>query len=139
MKHNRRGMLKALVLTSAVVLSFAGCQKHPPTPEKQVSPAPDAVYVVRAKVVELPDPANPTKEFRLHHEAIPTFKTPEGKVVGMHEMEMPFPVSEPKLLDGIQVGDLVEITFADWYKPVRTYKVTKVVKLPADTKLELKD
>jgi Cu/Ag efflux protein CusF len=134
-------MLKALVLTSAVVLSTACEKRQAPTPTQTPpsAPAPDAVYTVRGKVVELPDPANPTKEFRLHHEAIPTFKAPEGKVVGMHEMEMPFPVSDAKLLEGIQVGDLVEITFADWYKPVRTYKVTKVTKLPADTKLNLKD
>ncbi len=90
-------------------------------------------------MAELPDPANPTREFRVHHERIPDFKTAEGKVVGMNEMEMPFPVSDPKLLDGIQAGDLVEITFADWYKPIRSYKVTRIVKLAPDTKLNLKD
>jgi Cu/Ag efflux protein CusF len=100
---------------------------------------PNAEYIVRGKVAQVPDPKNPTTEFRVHHERIPDFKNAEGKVVGMNEMEMPFPVSDAKLLDGIQAGDLVEITFADWYKPIRTYKVTKLVKLPADTKLNLKD
>jgi hypothetical protein len=134
-----------LALVGTLVLSLGGCEKKEvtpapkPTPEKApATPEPDAVYVVRGKVVELPDPANPTKDFRVHHEAIPTFKTPEGKVVGMGEMVMPFPVHDAKLLEGIAVGDIVEITFADWYKPLRKYEVTKLTKLSAETALNLK-
>ena len=145
--------VRGLGLLGVLALSLGGCEQKPspsPTPTSSGTSAPstpdaaapaepDAVYVVRGRVMALPDPANPTAEFRLHHEPIPDFKAPDGRVVGMNEMEMPFPVSDPKLLEGVAVGDAVEITFADWYKPMRTYKVTKVVKLPADTELNLKD
>jgi Cu/Ag efflux protein CusF len=154
--HNRGFGVRELGLTVALALSLGGCEQKTverPPPKSPVSPSPptsptsptpaapepDAVYVVRGRVVELPDPKNPTKEFRVHHEPIPTFKTPAGEVVGMREMIMPFPVSDPSLLEGVAVGDIVELTFADWYKPMRTYKVTKLVKLAPDTKLELKD
>ncbi len=151
MTHNRRAVVHGLAVTGVLVLSLAGCKKPAPPAGKQAStpsnaaapapatPEPDAVYIIRGKVAQIPDPKNPTTEFRVHHEPIPDFKNSEGKVVGMREMEMPFPVSDAKLLEGIQEGDLVEITFADWYKPIRSYKVTKLVKLPAGTKLNLKD
>lgn len=146
MIHNRRFGVRELGLTVVLALSLGGCEQKavtpPPTatpPAPAAAPEPDAVYVVRGRVVELPDPKNPTKEFRVHHEPIPTFKTPAGEVVGMREMIMPFPVSDPSLLEGVAVGDIVELTFADWYKPMRTYEVTKLTKLAPDTKLELKD
>jgi Cu/Ag efflux protein CusF len=146
--------VRGLGLLAALALSLGACEQKPapapagsstatPPPATTSSTAapaePDAVYVVRGRVVSLPDPSNPSAEFRVHHEPIPDFKAPDGRVVGMNEMEMPFPVSDPTLLEGIAVGDAVELTFADWYKPMRTYKVTKVVKLPADTELNLKD
>lgn len=157
MNHRTHAIrLAALGLAAGAALSLASCGecescKTPPTtgapgtpgapaPAPQAAaPAPDATYTVRGKIVMLPDPANPTTEFRVHHEPIPTFKTPDGKVVGMGEMEMPFPVSDPALLQGLAVGDAVEITFADWYKPIRSYKVTSITKLPADTTLNLQD
>lgn len=160
MNDNRILGVRGFGLLAALALSLGGCEQKPapsakpadtgtPTTTPGTTPGatttdpaaaePDAVYVVRGRVVMLPDPANPTAEFRVHHEPIPTFKAPDGRVVGMNEMEMPFPVSDPKLLEGVAVGDIVEITFADWYKPMRTYKVTKVVKLPAETELNLKD
>lgn len=148
MNRNRRSFLHKLAVTGVLVFSLAACEKQKPAPvtnapadnaaPSAAAPEPDAVYVVRGVVAQIPDPTNPTREFRVHHERIPDFKNSKGEVVGMNEMEMPFPVSDPKLLDGVAIGDIVEITFADWYKPVRNYKVTKLVKLPADTKLDLK-
>lgn len=142
--NNRRAHLLQLALSGVLVLSLVACESKEvkpaaKAPAPQAAASPDAVYTVRGKVVEVPDPANPMKEFRVHHEAIPTFKAPDGKVVGMGEMEMPFPVGDAKLLEGIAAGDIVELTFADWYKPVRKYEVTKLTKLPADTALNLKN
>lgn len=114
-------------------------QKAPTTAPTLSAAAPDAVYVVRGKVLELPDPNNPVKEFRLHHEAIDNFKNGEGKVVGMSAMEMPFPVKDASLIAGLTVGDIVEVTFEDFYKPTRHYHVTKVTKLAADTVLEFRE
>lgn len=151
MKTIRVRTASRLILAGVVALALGACDREgsktpapqatqpQATPAAPAAPEPDAVYVVRGRVVMVPDPANPTSEFRVHHERIPDFKNSEGKVVGMNEMEMPFPVADPELLKGVQVGDLVELTFADWYKPVRTYKVTKLVKLPPDTVLNLRD
>ncbi|MGE3109995.1 MAG: copper-binding protein [Phycisphaerales bacterium] len=119
----------------------------PQTPAKTVTPGadpaagatPDAVYVVRGQIVELPDPAKPASEFRVHHEAIDTFADSTGKVVGMGAMTMPFPLKDKSLLEGLQVGDVVQMTFEDFYKPRRRYFVTKIEKLPADTALEFRD
>jgi len=114
-----------------------------PTPPASASktPAdaePDAVYIVRGKIVELPDPQNPVTEFQVHHEAIDAFKNGSGDIVGMGAMIMPFPLGEGVSLQGYAVGDVVEMTFADYYKPIRHFFVTGLKKLPADTVLEFR-
>jgi Cu/Ag efflux protein CusF len=100
---------------------------------------PDAVYVVRGEVVELPDPKDPSREFRVKHEAIDDFKQSDGKVIGMGSMEMYFPLKDDSLIADVKVGDKLELTFEDYYKPRRKYFVSKIVKLPPDTKLEFRE
>lgn len=102
---------------------------------KEMGP-PSAVYTVRGRVVTLPDPAKPLSEFRVKHEAIDNFVDASGEVVGMGVMEMPFPLAEGVSLEGVEAGDVVEVTFAVWWEPRRHYEATKVVELPGDTELD---
>lgn len=111
----------------------------PPPVAADAQTKPDATYVVRGKIIDLPDPARATSEFVVHHEAIDNFVNAQtNQVVGMGSMEMPFPLAKDVKLEGLQVGDVVEITFEDFYKPSRKYQVIKVTKLPAETALEFR-
>lgn len=151
--HRSRVLVVAALLATGVLAS-CDCEscKTPPTITKKdtggstppaaaadAAPKADATYVVRGTVVDVPDPARATSEFIVHHEAIDTFLNPAtGEVVGMGSMEMPFPLAKGLILDGVKAGDIVELTFEDYFKPTRKYQVTKVTKLPPETKLEFR-
>lgn len=107
------------------------------------SPAPTehvAEYEVRGRVEEMPSPDSPAAEFKVHHEPIPSFRAtwPDGNL-GMNSMIMPFPVAEGLSLTGIEVGDIVELTFEVRYDAetgaLKDYEVTDIATLPADTEL----
>jgi hypothetical protein len=58
----------------------------------------------------------------------------------MNTMTMPFPVAAELSLEGIAIGDKVELTFEVRFdtekdSPV-SYEATEVVKLPAETELD---
>lgn len=137
-----RPVLGAVVFLSVgfgvVSIVPAGCTSRqaspPPAP---TSRKPDDTYTVRGKVEMLPSPAKPQAEFMLHHEPIPTFKRPDGKL-GMDEMAMPFPVGSVNL-DGIAVGDKVEVEFGVWNRSDRPgfekFELLTIRKLPEDTEL----
>jgi NADPH:quinone reductase-like Zn-dependent oxidoreductase len=94
------------------------------------------VYRVWAQIVEVPDPARPTSEFAVHHEAVPTFKNDKGVVVGMDSMEMPLPLAMGVSLKEFKPGDRVVITLAVGYTPGIWYEVTRLERLPPGTKLQ---
>jgi hypothetical protein len=126
-----------LVAAALLVCVFTACRRSSP------ASAPD-VYTVRGRIVSLPDPARPTSEFAVRHEAIPTFKSSTGEIfeengvpVGMRSMEMPFPLAKGVSLDGFKVGDLIVMTWEVRYEPRTEYRVTRVEKLPPGTKLEI--
>lgn len=113
----------------------------------QMRPAakPSQTYTVRGRVVQLLDPAKATSEFMVHHEPIPNFADETGRVVGMAEMTMPFTPGPPVRMDGLAVGDAVEIKWVVWTRPPSgegsrpslDALAMKVTKLPAETKLNL--
>lgn len=111
--------------------------------KERAAAEPDAVYVVRGVIAALPTDAGvagPIGDLMVHHEEIPNFADAEGKVVGMGEMIMPFPLGDGVSLNGLARGDKVEITFGvTWKGPGAGHRVTKVVKLAADTPLNLKE
>ncbi len=87
----------------------------------------------------MPTPGRPQSDFSVHHEAIDGFADGSGRVVGMGAMTMPFPLGPGVTLEGIAVGDVVEITFPVWWgKGGPDYHVSKVVKLPGETALEFR-
>lgn len=129
--------LAVAALAGVVSLSalLAACEAPKPAAPAGPTGEPDATYTTRGKVEMLPDPRNPASEFVVHHEPIDDFKNPNG-TKGMNSMSMPFPLARGVSLDGIAVGDVVEITFSHWSQPGNMgYQATKVVELPPDTKL----
>lgn len=141
----RRPDLRAAPLCFCLLLAGPGflpaCGKSEPAASAPAKP--DQVYSVRAKIDELPQPGRPQSEFRLHHEAIDQFVDGSGKVVGMSSMVMGFALDKSVSAEGLKPGDFVQLEFAVWWKgqpPLRypDYKVTKLTKLPADTKLEFR-
>ncbi len=132
--------LVAPMLISPILGSLGGCARAPAS-----APAkPDQVYTVRARVAEIPVPGKPQTEFKLHHEAIDDFVDGSGKTVGMSSMVMSFTFDKAISPEGLAPGDLVEATFAVWWKgepPLRypDYKITAIKKLPDGAKLEFRE
>ena len=101
--------------------------------------APSETYSVRGRIIELPEPGKPQREFKVHHEAIDGFVGADGKVVGMSAMTMAFPPGPGVTLSGLAIGDIVSLTFDvrrsngrfDWH-------ATRIEKLAADTQLEFR-
>jgi hypothetical protein len=90
-------------------------------------------------VVRLPDSADSGVGFYVRHEAIDDFKDTEGAVVGMDAMTMQFPLSDPSLLEGLAVGDKVELTYlVDWQgDPMQD--VGAVTRLSPEVELEFRE
>lgn len=127
MKTDLRG---ALALVPLALLLACGRSDSAPA-----EPPADAVYTVRAEIVQLP-PA-PGGELYLHHESIPTLRDSKGEVVGMASMTMPFAAPAELDLSGWQPGDRAEVTFEiRWSAPRMPLRVTRLVPLPDGTPLE---
>jgi len=92
-------------------------------------------YKVRALVVQAPDAANRAGGLYLYHEPIDDWVGRDGKRDGMDTMAMPFPVAASVPLAGIAANDKVEVTLhVDWTAD-RAIEITRLRKLPADTRL----
>lgn len=119
----KRGQAPAFVL----LLLAAGCG------------AKGRDYTVRALVVQAPDATNPGANsaggLYLYHEAIDDWVGRDGKRDGMDTMAMPFPVAGGVPLAGVTANDKVEVTLhVDWTAD-RAIEITRLRKLPADTRL----
>ena len=127
-------LLFAMFTLSATTL--AGCGSKPEAP-----PAPEniALYTVRGRIVQLPNPDRPAMELIVHHEALPSYMS-GGKVVGMASMSMPFPnLADGVSLAGLTVGEPISMTFEVEYDPGTGgpvgVVVTAITPLPPDTTL----
>jgi hypothetical protein len=108
------------------VLSLAGCSG-----EKESG----RTYTVRGQVTQLPDPNNPGTGLFLNHEAIDDFVSRDGEVVGMDPMTMSFLVDKGASLEGIGVGDVVEVRLhVDWGAETEA-EIVEIRELPPGTKL----
>jgi Cu/Ag efflux protein CusF len=129
-----------LAMPLALVL-FTACGRDAPD-EPSESPAAPAVnsdvYIVRGEVAALPASGDTTYGFQVRHEAIDDFRAADGTVLGMDAMTMQFPVYDPRLLEGVAVGDKVELTYeVNWHgEPIQ--RVSALRKLPSDTVLEFR-
>lgn len=108
------------------VLSLAGCSGGEES---------GRTYTVRGQVTQLPDPNNPGTGLYLNHEAIDDFVSRDGEMVGMDPMTMSFLMDEEVSLEGIGVGDVVEIKLhVDWGAETEA-EIVEIRELPPGTKL----
>jgi len=118
----RRALKRSLVLGGACLLLAAGCGQRRQSGRD---------YTVRAQVVQPPD----ANGLYIYHEAIDDWVSRDGKVEGMDTMAMPFPVAKGVPLAGIQANDKVAVTMhVDWNAETPV-EITRVRKLPPDTRL----
>jgi len=113
------------IATAALLLFACGAEETSPT-------EPDGTYEVRGRIMEMGE-----RNLAIHHEAIPDFTNREGEVSGMDSMTMMFHRPESIALDGIEVGDPVQLTFEVRWSGDHTLTITALQKLPDDTELEL--
>ena len=123
----------ATILALITLVVPLGCGGPPPGED-----LPGQVYTVRGMVRDLPNPDRPGSEFSVRHEAIDDFVSLQGEVIGMSSMTMPFPLADKVSLDGVAIGDPVEVILkVDWDGDVPV-QVTSVKELPPDTQLEFR-
>ena len=116
----------AAAFATLLILFIAGCADDP---------GYEHLYTTRGIILSLPGEMA-YQEFIIHHETIPHYRSINGSI-GMNEMAMPIPVPDRSILQGINVGDKVELTFGERFKPDHIMGVTAIKKLPADTELNL--
>ena len=98
--------------------------------------APGRTYTVRGLIRQLPAAGRPGSELLIHHEPIPDFVDAKGRTVGMDAMSMPFPVSDPTLLDGLAVGDRVELDLHVAWDGSPPVAIERIERLPEGTRLD---
>lgn len=119
---------------AALALSLAACDSRQPAGKAEPAAAAPTRYTVRAELVALPEPGARVREVELRHEAIDDFRDGSGAVVGMDAMVMPFALEPGVSLDGVGLGDAVEVVLAvDFGRPM--LRVERLRKLPAGTAL----
>jgi Cu/Ag efflux protein CusF len=144
-------MLAASAVIFVVGLTNIGCERKPwppPPPTEKDEPKSPASggtgvpastptkYTVRGIIKQLPVEGDPRTAFMVHHEAIPGFQK-DGKVIGMAEMTMAFPLGPGVTLDGLRVGQKIELDLEVIERPSVRYYASRVVPLPGETKIEL--
>lgn len=122
--------------TLLAVTASAGCGDR-----RGGAPAADRAgglrrYTVRGEVVKLPV-AGPARALAVRHEAIDDFADASGAVVGMSSMVMTFDVAPAVSLDGVAVGDKIELQLAVGWSPP-ALRVDALRRLPAETALEFR-
>lgn len=140
-----------VVSLCALALFVPACQQASDPSSAQVEEAHNhpehtscdvRAFTTRGKIVTLPDPANPATELQIHHEHIPDFIGWDGQlhinsdgVPGMKAMTMPFDVAFNSMLDGLAVGDKVELTMV-MDLAHQLYWIRELTKLEPDTALD---
>lgn len=121
-----RLLVAALVSSTLVACGSGGKSAAPATGARR--------YTVRAEVVELPDPRATARQLELRHEPIDDFEDASGKAVGMDSMVMPFALAPGVPLDGVSIGDPVEVVIAVTWAPP-SLRVEQLRELPEGTAL----
>lgn len=115
-----------LAAALACVLGASACKDE----------APGARYTVRGAIENLTE-AKGAQVALIRHEAIPDFVDGYGKQRTMPSMAMAFGVERGVSLDGVAIGDPVEITFVVDRERYPSFHVTALRELPAGTELTL--
>lgn len=91
--------------------------------------AVDYEFKVKGVVKVLPKTEKEPREILVKHEAIPEYRDSDGAVVGMAAMTMPFYLAPSVKLDGIAVGDPVEMNVEVRTKPAFKERVIALEKI----------
>jgi hypothetical protein len=91
----------------------------------------DEAYTFKVKGVVrgLPGQGLAKDEILVKHQEIPEYRDESGKVVGMMAMTMPFYLAPGLALDGIALGDRVELQVEQHLKPEFSEKVVEIKKV----------
>lgn len=127
----------SVVLAACVLVGLWGVGCDRVTQSAEPAAEYNHVYTVRARVTQLPD-GSPGGGFYAHHERIPDYVSVNGSI-GMDSMIMPFTIVDDSVLDGLSVGDVVEITYGESFRPAVKQGVIAVTELPADTVLSFEE
>jgi hypothetical protein len=84
----------------------------------------------------LPKPGDPSSTFSVFHETIPDWLRPDGSK-GMNAMVMPFPLANGVSIDGLAVGDAVEVVVRQYTTGPLPYETLSVKKLTSEIPLNL--
>lgn len=120
------------VLSLFCLLALVGCGG-----DKADSAEYEHVYTVRGRVLQLPD-GSAGGSFVAYHEPIPEYVSISGDR-GMQAMAMPFALHDAAVLEGVAVGDIVEIVYGETHRPKVRQGVISVTVLPADTVLSFEE
>lgn len=119
------------LVTLILGIAVAGCSNKADGPAP--TPAADQErFAARGKIVKVSD-----KALDIQHEAIAAVRDFEGKLSPMESMTMQFHATSQVPIAGYAAGDLVAFEFTVHYKEPPTLRLTKLEKLPPDTKLQL--
>ena len=124
-------MPTAIVTAALPMLVICGCDRKP-------AAAAGPTHTVRGRVLKLPVAGDPSSSFSLFHEDIPQWLRPDG-TRGMNSMIMPFPLAKGVSIEGIALGDIVEVSVQQHSAAAIPYEAMSVKKLPPETKLSLPD
>jgi Cu/Ag efflux protein CusF len=113
----------------ALAVACGGEKKIPADP----SAGPDASYAVRGEIVRLP--GADSAEIWIRHEPIPDFKNPNGELVGMDSMTMPFALAAGESLEGLTVGTRVAFRLEMRWSGGAPASVSGLAALPPGTRL----
>jgi Cu/Ag efflux protein CusF len=86
-------------------------------------------YTAKGVVKALPGNGRASNEIIVKHEPIPNYRDEAGNVVGMMAMTMPFYLAEATKIEGINVGDSIELIVEQRLKPKFSEQVVAVKKL----------
>lgn len=114
----------------------AGCDRPAGGTSVQTQGAQKAgpTHVVRGRIEGLPVQGKPGSQFYVHHEAIADWLRPDGSN-GMNSMVMAFPLADGLSLEGLSIGDVVELTVTQFPGSRTPYQTRAIKKLPAETAL----
>ncbi len=126
MNTSRSGLRSVFSVAVIVCALVAGCGPAVP-------PA-DQVYTVRGVIKQLPEEGKPANSLMIMHEPIENFVRSDGKL-GMNTMTMPFPPAKGLSLEGLAIGDIVEVVWEVRKSAEPRSQVTSIKKLAPDTEL----
>ena len=135
--ENRIGVISIRPLPDDTELDLHQATRPAAEEEPEPEPSYEQTHNMRGIIRSLPG-ERATEEFLIHHEAVPTYHTRDSPE-GLREMVMPLSVPDPSILEGIEVGDKVELIFGVRLAPHHVLEVVSLRELPADTPLNISE